>query len=337
MKLFKNFKKSKKVKMSKVGLLYEPFLAMHEHSTEEHVERPDRIRSIYSFLLMNGLVNRCVAIRGREIRMEELNNVHDEKYFLELYNKLSMEKHDQGVVRLGDGDMYSNRYTLECCLLAAGSTVELVRAVAFDRINHGFAIVRPPGHHAHCGEWSGFCYINNVMVATGSVLNSLPKFKIWIVDFDVHVGDGTIDLIKRNSDRWGADRLRYYSIHRHDNGRFYPGGTVGATTKTIDGQIVLNGFCYGGKGDDFYLNEFRNTVTQIGTNFKPDMIIVSAGFDAAKGDPLGGCNVTPKGYYEMVRILKSLSPRVAMVLEGGYNLDAISRSAGACVEALLKR
>jgi histone deacetylase 6 len=152
---------------------------------------------------------------------------------------------------------------------------------------------------------------------------------VLIVDWDVHCGDGSIEIMKQNRD---IDNLMYFSIHRSDRGTFYP-GQISISGEELDGRIIKVGFD-GPNGDDFYIETFKSYAKRF-REFKPDIILVSAGFDAARSDPLGGCFVTPKGYYDMTRILQDICPRIAMVLEGGYSLRAISKSALACVLALL--
>ena len=126
----------------------------------------------------------------------------------------------------------------------------------------------------------------------------------------------------------------YFSIHRYDNGSFFPRGDIGKSGIHKSAQIINVGF-NGPKDDTFYLSTFNNILKPYALQFNPDLIIVSCGFDAAKGDPLGECHVTPQGYYELTQILQGICPKIAMVLEGGYNLDAISNSAVACLKALL--
>jgi len=318
------------INQSKVGLVFEPYLTQHR-ADESHVERPERILSIYQELLNQGLVEFCHPIRSRLASDQVITLTHDPEYLGRMISQLS-----QTYPRLGDADMFGNQYTVDCARIAAGSTVHLIEQIVEGEITSGFAIVRPPGHHACSAKYAGFCFLNNVMIGAMAALNANPNLKIWIVDIDVHVGDGTIELIKKhgNNPQYNSDHLRYLSIHRYDDGTFYPGGETGRSGSYPNNQIVTVGF-NGSQGDRYYRQIFREVVLPVGQDFQPDLIIVSAGFDAARGDPLGNCDLTPQGYHRLIKMLQSISPNIAMVLEGGYNLDAISQSAAACVKALL--
>lgn len=315
---------------NKVGLVYEPYLTQHRKD-DFHFERPERIQAIYRELLNQGLVELCQPIKSKLASDQVITLTHDSEYLRRMIRQLSNDN-----PRLGDNDMFGNKYTVDCARLAAGSTVHLIEKIIEGEITSGFAIVRPPGHHACSAKYSGFCFLNNVMIGAMSALNANPNLKIWIVDIDVHVGDGTIELIRKHGQNspYDSNHLRYFSIHRYDNGTFYPGGEVGRSGSYPNNQIVTVGFD-GSRGDRYYRQIFRDLAIPIGKEFQPDLIIVSAGFDAARGDPLGNCDLTPQGYHRLIKMLESVSPNIAMVLEGGYNLSAISKSAAACVKALL--
>ena len=139
----------------------------------------------------------------------------------------------------------------------------------------------------------------------------------------------------RKNPKFNENHLRYFSIHKYDNGEFFPGKVLGTTGEYFDGQIVNVGFNRD-RGDKFYHRIFDNTLLPEGRKFKPDIILVSMGFDAAEGDPLGNCHVTPQGYYRMIQKLQNITPKIGLILEGGYNLQAISESSAACLKALLK-
>jgi len=229
------------------------------------------------------------------------------------------------------GDMYMSSGTALAASLAAGCSITLAEAIDDGHIESGYAIVRPPGHHAKCGAYGGFCFYNNAMLAA-THLTSRGK-KVYVVDWDVHLGDGSINVMKSHLQR-GNNLLRYFSIHRWDQGGFYPGGSGGRSGTDASGRALKVGFD-GSQGDEFYINTFMNILLPSMRTFKPDVIIVSAGFDAAEGYPLGGCHVTPLGYATMIRLLAGITPRIGMILEGGYNLQSISESSLSCVQALL--
>ena len=273
-----------------------------------------------------------VAIKSRYATDGELQLAHTERYIKNL-NKIfnNNEKTISNSMEQKYESIYANRYTLECAYLAAGSTLELVDAIANpaanNKIGSGVAVVRPPGHHAKKESASGFCIFNNVAIAALHCRNNLHK-KVAIVDFDVHQGDGTLNIIG------GQDNIYFFSIHRYDKGTFYPG-----QHKPVNQSTYPNVKYYEFNGtigtDSDYMNIFNKDLIPNLKNINPDIIIVSAGFDAGINDPLGGFAVTPAGYTNMVGYLKTVCPSIALVLEGGYNLKTISESVANCVGVLL--
>jgi histone deacetylase 6 len=205
---------------------------------------------------------------------------------------------------------------------------------------NGAAIVRPPGHHACRDNCSGFCYINNVLVAAFGALTRNPDLKILIVDWDVHYHSGTSDILKRTT--YTSSQIVVFSMHRYDHGCFFPGDKEGATGSYHHGRIVNKEFNMprGRRtipGDEQYNTELSKFLSSYKHMYgEPDIIIVSCGFDAAKGDPLGGFNITPQGYYDMTtQLMRASNGKVAMVLEGGYNISVITDSAIACTKAMM--
>ncbi|KAG2679454.1 hypothetical protein I3760_11G050900 [Carya illinoinensis] len=184
----------------------------------------------------------------------------------------------------------------------------------------------------------GFCLFNNVAVAASFLLNERPELgikKILIVDWDVHHGNGTQKMF------WKDSRVLFFSVHRHEFGSFYPANDDGFYTMIGEGPGAgyninvpwENGQC----GDADYLAVWDHILIPVSKEFNPDIIIISAGFDAALGDPLGGCRVSPYGYSVMLKKLMSFAQgKIVLALEGGYNLDSIANSALACVEVLLE-
>ena len=215
--------------------------------------------------------------------------------------------------------------------------MELVRKIAGNQLQNGFGIVRPPGHHAEFEEAMGFCFFNTVAIAAKQLL-TLPDMKrILIVDWAIHHGNGTQKMFYEDP------RVLYISIHRHDNGNFYPG--TGASVECGSGlglgtnvNIAWSGGLQPPMGDAEYLAAFRTIVMPIAKDFDPDFVLVSAGFDAARGHehPIGGYNVSPACFAYLTHQLLSLANgKLALVLEGGYSLDVLCDSAEQCSRALM--
>jgi acetoin utilization deacetylase AcuC-like enzyme len=202
-----------------------------------------------------------------------------------------------------DGDTPVSESTYEAALLAAGAAMEAAA-------RGGFALVRPPGHHAPPGRGMGFCIFNNVAIAARHAQASLGCERVAIVDFDVHHGNGTQDVF------WDDDTVLFVSLHQWP---FYPGtggpGEGNATTV----NVPLPAGC----GDDDYSAAFDTIVEPAVRAFEPDLVLVSAGFDAHGEDPLASMEVTAAGFRELARRCGGFAPRVAAVLEGGYNLATL--------------
>jgi acetoin utilization deacetylase AcuC-like enzyme len=202
-----------------------------------------------------------------------------------------------------DGDTPASPTSYEAALLAAGATIQAAAS-------GGFAVVRPPGHHALAGRAMGFCLFNNVAVAARSAQADLGLERVAIVDWDVHHGNGTQAIF------WDDPTVLYVSLHQWP---FYP-GTGGPEEQN---ETTVNIALPAGAGDEAYLRAFQDTVEPALRGFEPDLLLVSAGFDAHADDPLAWMEVSTSGFRELARRCRGLAPRVAAVLEGGYNLETL--------------
>ncbi|XP_024438220.2 histone deacetylase 15 isoform X2 [Populus trichocarpa] len=291
-----------------------------------HPERSDRLRAIAASLATAGLFpGRCYPISAREITREELQMVHS----LEHIQDVELTSHIFS--SYFTPDTYANEHSACAARLAAGLCADLASTIFSGWVKNGFAMVRPPGHHAGVREAMGFCLHNNAAVAALAAQAAGAK-KVLIVDWDVHHGNGTQEIFDQNKS------VLYISLHRHEGGKFYPGtGSANEVGRNgAEGSCVNIPWSRGGVGDNDYIFAFQNLVLPIATEFAPDFTIISAGFDAARGDPLGCCDVTPAGYSRMTDMLYTLTGgKLLVILEGGYNLRSISSSATSVIKVLL--
>lgn len=270
----------------------------HLHPTGHHLhpERPERLARL--------LGRFSDYEEGAPATREQLAAVHAEAY-IDAVDALREE------VWL-DVDTLAGPTTWEAARLAAGCAVRAVE-------RESFALVRPPGHHALRSSAMGFCIFNNVAIAARHALDALAIERIAIVDFDVHHGNGTEALLRADP------RVLVVSLHQWP---FWPGsGGPGTSDET-----TLNVPLPQGSGDEDYRRAFVEEVEPAVRRFAPDLVIVSAGFDAHVDDPLAGMRVTRDGFRELARRCAALGPRLAAVLEGGYNLDTLPSLVEAALE-----
>ncbi|XP_045789101.1 histone deacetylase 5-like [Trifolium pratense] len=323
----------------RVGLLYDNRMCKHFNPDDNrHPETPNRIKAIWDKLQTTGITDRCVILDAVDAEDKHILAVHSKKHVDQIKNISNKSFNYRRNLAARLNSIYFNEGSTKSAYLAAGSAIEVAKRVASKELNSAAAIIRPPGHHAEPDEAMGFCLFNNVAIAASYLLNENPEFgvkKILIVDWDVHHGNGTQKMF------WTDSRVLFFSVHRHEHGSFYPADDNGFYNMIGEGAGAgyninvpwENGRC----GDADYFAVWDHILLPVAKKFKPDIILVSAGFDAAVGDPLGGCRVTPFGFSLMLKKLMDLAEgRVVLVLEGGYNLDSIAKSMHACLEVLLE-
>ena len=244
-----------------------------------------------------------------------------------------------GVKYTMNRQLYDNEYTSDCIFLSAGGVVKAVDAVCNGSVNSAFANIRPPGHHAKVTEIGGFCYVNNVAIAAKHAQQVLGARKIAIFDWDVHHGNGTQDIFKSDPN------VMFISTHRYDLAKFYPYSKDSSSMFIGEGEgrgfnlnIAWDTESPGQTSqisDGDYKLAFDSVVEPVLDEFKPDLVLVSAGFDAMGGDPVGGLSLSPDIFAYMSYQLKKKFKTV-LALEGGYNLETMQTASFACIRALLR-
>ncbi|XP_054652380.1 histone deacetylase 6 isoform X2 [Dunckerocampus dactyliophorus] len=319
------------------GLVYDERMMEHLNMWDRHhPEQPQRIFKIFSKHQQLGLVDRCRRIAARFATEEELSMCHTADHIQQMKSTSTMKARDLHKLGQEYNSIYINNQSFQSALLAAGSCFNILDHILTGQVRNGVAIVRPPGHHAERDSACGFCFFNTAALAAryAQKVSQHAPVRVLILDWDVHHGNGTQHMFEDDSS------VLYISLHRYDNGTFFPSsedaapGRVGMAEGA--GFNVNVGWSGGRMGDSDYLAAFHHIVMPIASEFNPSVVLVSAGFDAARGDPLGGYHVTPEGYAHLTHMLMSLAGgRVLLILEGGYNLTSISESMAMCTSVLL--
>jgi histone deacetylase 6 len=303
------------------GLVWDERFLEHR-APPGHPEHGGRAQAIWRRLESEGLAARSRSVPAREAADEELERVHTARHVR------AIDETSRFAALQLDPDTYTSPGSALAARLAAGGLVDLAREVAKGRLDNGFALLRPPGHHAEAERPMGFCLFNNVAVAARAVQAAGLAKRVLIVDWDLHHGNGTQHSFREDP------TVLYFSTHQFP---FYPGTGAIEEIGGGDGRgATVNVPFPGGMGDAEYVAAFERVLLPIAAEFDPELVLVSAGFDAADGDPLGAMRVSPAGYAALTRrVLGLAGGRVVLALEGGYNLDAIARSAAECVRTLL--
>lgn len=302
-----------------------------EHDTRAgHPERPDRLRALMKGLDDAGLLETLVRPDFAPAERAYLERLHQPEYIQRCFD------HCRGDAPFIDTpDSAICPASAEIAQLAAGGVLEATRQVMDGRVDNAFCAVRPPGHHAEARLSMGFCLFANVALAADYLTRELGLERAAVLDFDVHHGNGTQHLLEERSD------ILVISLHE-DPAVQYPGTGYAHETGTGEGEgFTLNIPLASGSGDDVYQHAFEAQVLPGLNDFRPQCLLISAGFDAAVEDPLGGMNVTTDGFAWMSRRLVEIARehcggRLVSVLEGGYDLDALSKGVAAHIKTLIE-
>jgi acetoin utilization deacetylase AcuC-like enzyme len=310
-----------------VGLVADSCFELHDTGSG-HPERPERVRRCAQVLVARGLAERSVALAPVPADDAQLARVHDRAYVRHVVRTCA-----EGQRCLDSADTVIGAESERIARLAAGSAVRLVDEVAAGRLARGFAAIRPPGHHAERALAMGFCLYNNVAVAAAHLRGALGLSRVLIVDWDVHHGNGTQAIFDEDP------TVFYFSLHQSP---LYPGtGAAEETGRGVGRGATLNCPLPPGAGDEAFLGALRDRLVPAAEKFRPEFVLVSAGFDAHRSDPLANLEVTTEGFAEATRIVCDIAGRHAggrlvSLLEGGYDLDALADSVAIHVTTLLE-
>jgi acetoin utilization deacetylase AcuC-like enzyme len=303
--------------MKNVGFVYDDVFLRHE-TPKWHPECGERLISIVNTLRDSSQWNSLLHVKPRKAAFEDIEMVHTHPY---------VEK----IKRTGEGyldpDTYLSMGSLDAALFAAGAVMEAVERCKSGEIRRAFCAVRPPGHHAEANRAMGFCIFNNVAVGA-RYAQKIGYEKVFIVDFDVHHGNGTQHIFEED------DTVFYFSTHQYPH---YPG--TGSDAEQGKGRGM--GFTYNvpmmsGSGDKEYISVYSEVLPPLMQKFGPDIVLVSAGYDIHKDDPLAAIRVSDEGIGLIVRAILSFPVPAVFALEGGYDLSALAASVAITLEEMVK-
>ena len=307
---------------SDVLLLSDEAMLAHDPRAN-HPERPDRLRAIYSALHQEPIPGARWGTPQSAAR-QSIERIHDAAY-VDRIDSL------RGRSAELDVDTAVSPGSVEAGYLGAGAAIDAVTAVLQGDADRAFALVRPPGHHAEADRAMGFCLFNNIAIAAAHARAELGCDRVLIVDWDVHHGNGTQQAFYRDP------KVLFFSMHQHP---LYPGTGAALETGADDGVgYTVNLPLPVGFGSDEYGAISSQLLLPIADSFAPDLVLVSAGFDAHHNDPIGGMRMTEAGFASLCAVVCDIADRhadgrVALILEGGYDLSALGASVRACVEVL---
>ena len=312
--------------MGKTGLVYHPAYLEHDMGMG-HPESPNRLRAIVQQLEQSGTMAQLTRIAPRMAEDEWIAKVHTAAYLA------SLKQHAPASGRVSlDPDTSMSPGSLTAAYLAAGGALAGVDAIMNREVEHVFCAVRPPGHHAEANRAMGFCLLNNVAIAARYAQKKHGLSRVLIVDWDVHHGNGTQHSFEDDPS------VLFFSTHQFPH---YPGtGRESEHGRGAGEGYTINVPMEAGEGDDEYRAVFQKVLVPAADEFKPELVIISAGFDAHKDDPLASMGLTEAGYADLTGIVAGIARRHAQgrilsSLEGGYNLTALAASVDAHVRGLL--
>lgn len=313
--------------MAKVGIVLDKLYVDHDNGPG-HPETFERVLAIVDMLNFTKMMNEVVRIEPRDATREEITLVHTPEH----YNKIASTKGKPRVFL--DADTTTSAASFDAAVRAAGGTISAIDSVLKGEVDRAFPIVRPPGHHAEADRPMGFCLFNNVAVGAAYLTEVKGLERVLVIDWDVHHGNGTQHIFEDSS------KVLYFSTHQFP---FYPGTGAAEEIGTGEGKgYTINVPLEPEMGDNEFIKIFDEILSPVIEQYKPEFILVSAGFDIFFEDPLGGMKVTPEGFAKLTRQLcdqadKICNGNIIFLLEGGYNLDGLWISTKEMLEELLDK
>jgi acetoin utilization deacetylase AcuC-like enzyme len=310
--------------LKKTGIVMDERYLRHETS-HFHPESPTRLEAIYTMLTSPDMKGKYVRIEPRYATHEEIGMIHSQSY-------IEMVAQTAGKRRTSlDPDTETSPESYDVAKLAVGGLLNAVDSVVTKDVDNVFAFIRPPGHHAEKSRAAGFCIFNNVAIGALHAIKKHNMKKILVVDWDLHHGNGTQHSFYEDS------RVLYFSTHQYP---FYPGtGSVNETGRKDGLGYTINVPLRRGPGNAEYLKIFRKILEPVARAYKPDLVMLSAGFDIYYRDPLGGMKVTPAGFASLVRVLLNIADNCSggkflITLEGGYDIEGQTQSTKAVLNEM---
>ena len=307
--------------LKKTGIVKDPKYLRHGDGFS-HPESPERLKAIYEMVENPDMSWKFREIEARYAERKELEAIHSGSYI----DFIAQTKGKR--MTMLDSDTIATAGTYDAARLAAGGVIAAIDSVVSKKTDNAFALVRPPGHHATANEAAGFCIFNNIAIGASHALARWGMKRVLIVDWDVHHGNGT------QRSFYDDERVLYFSTHQSPE---YPWtGSWGETGEGRGIGYTINVPMNPGADDAYYIRVFKDILVPVARSYRPELILVSAGFDPYVGDPIGGMKMSPEGFSCLARIVLDLADefcdgRLVAALEGGYNIQGLVK----CVRAVL--
>ena len=306
-------------------VFYDRSILLHRPPAE-HPESPQRINAVVSVLQQPERRRRLSIVTPHPATEDDVLLVHSAEYIKKVRAEISA-----GRQTLSTGDTELSRDSMTAALAAAGTVVSAVDAVMTGRTPTAFCAVRPPGHHASANRGMGFCIFNNVAIGARHAMRRHRVNRILIADWDVHHGNGTQEVF------WSDGSVLFFDVHQHP---WYPG--TGSPAEQGEGKargLIVNNPFPAGSGRTEIVKAFRERLVPAAAQFKPELVLISAGFDSRAGDPLGLFTLTDQDFADLTDLLLAIARehaggRLVSVLEGGYAIDGLAKAVGAHLDRL---